>query len=117
MTITVTGATGHLGRLVVDALKRRGAGVVAAVRDTSKDLGVPARLADYDRPETLVPAFEGTDRLLLISGNEAGRRSRSTGPSLTPPCRPGSATSSTPASPGRTPRPTRSRPSTRRPRS
>src|SRR4051794_9345902 len=74
MTITVTGATGHLGRLVVDALKRRGADVVAAVRDTSKDLGVPVRFADYDRPETLVPALEGTDRLLLISGNEAGRR-------------------------------------------
>lgn len=74
MTITVTGATGHLGRLVVAALKRRGAGVVAAVRDTSKDLGVPVRLADYDRPETLGPALEGTDRLLLISGNEAGRR-------------------------------------------
>ncbi|MDG6110295.1 SDR family oxidoreductase [Dactylosporangium aurantiacum] len=76
MTITVTGATGQLGRFVVAALKRQGADVVAAVRDTAKgeSLGVPARLADYDRPETLVPAFEGTDRLLFVSGSEAGRR-------------------------------------------
>ncbi|MEV0129131.1 SDR family oxidoreductase [Dactylosporangium sp. NPDC050688] len=76
MTITVTGATGQLGRFVVAALKGQGADVVAAVRDTDKgkDLGVPVRLADYDRPETLVPAFEGTDRLLFVSGSEAGRR-------------------------------------------
>jgi NAD(P)H dehydrogenase (quinone) len=76
MTITVTGATGHLGRLVVDALKQQGVDVVATVRDTTKRTaeGVPVRLADYDRPETLAPAFEGTDRLLFISGSEAGKR-------------------------------------------
>lgn len=74
MTITVTGATGQLGRFVVEALRQRGVPVIAAVRDTSKDLGVPVRLADYDRPETLVPALEGTDRLLFVSGSEAGRR-------------------------------------------
>lgn len=74
MTITVTGATGHFGRFVVEALRHRGETVVAAVRDTSKELGVPVRLADYDRPETLVPALEGTDRLLFVSGSEAGKR-------------------------------------------
>nr|MDT0660286.1 SDR family oxidoreductase [Micromonospora sp. DSM 115978] len=80
--ITVTGATGHLGRLVVRALLDRGvpAGeIVAAVRDPAKaadlaDQGVQVREADYDRPQTLEPAFAGTDRLLLISANEVGRR-------------------------------------------
>ncbi|GAA3235354.1 SDR family oxidoreductase [Dactylosporangium siamense] len=74
MTITVTGATGQLGRLVVAALKSQNVPVTAAVRNPAAAGGDNVRLADYDRPETLVPAFEGTDRLLLISGNEAGRR-------------------------------------------
>lgn len=77
--IVVTGATGQLGRLVVTALLDRGvpaARVVAAVRDPKKaeDLGVTAREADYDRPETLAGAFEGAEKVLLISGNEVGRR-------------------------------------------
>ncbi len=82
MTIAVTGATGHLGRLVVDALIARGtdpAEIVATVRDTAKAAGllaqgVQVREADYDRPESLVTAFEGVDRLLLISGNAVGQR-------------------------------------------
>ncbi|GAA1297442.1 NAD(P)H-binding protein [Saccharothrix xinjiangensis] len=77
--IVVTGATGQLGRLVVTALLDRGvpaARVVAAVRDPKKaeDLGVTVREADYDRPETLAGAFEGAEEVLLISGNEVGRR-------------------------------------------
>ncbi|ATE54136.1 NAD(P)H-binding protein [Actinosynnema pretiosum] len=73
--IVVTGATGQLGRLVIAALRERGAAVTAAVRDLDKaaDLGVPARLADYDRPETLVAAFEGATRVLLISGTDPNR--------------------------------------------
>jgi NAD(P)H dehydrogenase (quinone) len=74
MTITVTGATGQLGRLVVAALNSKNVPVTAAVRNPAAAGGENVRLADYDKPETLVPAFEGTDRLLLISGNEAGRR-------------------------------------------
>lgn len=31
-------------------------------------------MADYDRPETLVPALAGVERLLLISGNAVGAR-------------------------------------------
>lgn len=80
--IAVTGATGHLGRLVVEALLARGvpAGrVVAAVRDTEKaaglaSRGVQVRQANYSRPESLEAAFEGVGRLLLVSGNEVGRR-------------------------------------------
>ncbi|MFG1924190.1 SDR family oxidoreductase [Cryptosporangium sp. NPDC048952] len=72
--ITVTAATGHLGRLVVADLLERGvpAGeITAAVRTPSKaaDLGVRVVEADYDRPETLAPAFAGTDQLLFISGD------------------------------------------------
>ncbi|MCK9248068.1 MAG: SDR family oxidoreductase [Solirubrobacteraceae bacterium] len=82
MRITVTGATGQLGRHVVDALLDRGvpAGdVVAAVRtpDRAADLaarGVEVREADYDRPDTLASALAGTDRLLLISASEPGKR-------------------------------------------
>ena len=82
MTITVTGASGHLGRLVVDDLLARGvpAGdIVAVVRDPAKvadlaERGVQVRQADYDRPETLPAALAGTDRLLLISASEVGRR-------------------------------------------
>jgi NAD(P)H dehydrogenase (quinone) len=80
--IAVTGATGQLGRLAVEALLGRGvpAGrVVAAVRDPEKAAGLAARgmqvrQADYARPETLGAAFEGVGRLLLVSGNEVGRR-------------------------------------------
>ncbi|GAA0352947.1 SDR family oxidoreductase [Actinoallomurus spadix] len=79
--IIVTGATGQLGRLVIDGLLEKVPAdqVVAAVRspDKAADLaarGVQVREADYDRPETLRPAFEGGTRLLLISGSEVGRR-------------------------------------------
>ena len=79
--IIVTGATGQLGRLVIDGLLEKVPAdqVVAAVRslENAADLaarGVHVREADYDRPETLRPAFEGGDRLLLISGSEVGRR-------------------------------------------
>jgi NAD(P)H dehydrogenase (quinone) len=76
--IAVTGATGQLGRLVIDGLKRSvGAeGIVALARSTAKaaELGVAVREADYDRPETLGPALAGVDTLLLISANEVGKR-------------------------------------------
>lgn len=79
----VTGATGQLGRLVIDALLERvpANAIVAGVRDLAKDgaialreRGVDTRVADYTRPETLRDAFQGIDRLLLISGSEVGQR-------------------------------------------
>ncbi|MEN4620916.1 SDR family oxidoreductase [Pantoea agglomerans] len=79
--IAVTGATGQLGRLVIDALlKKVPAGeIVAAVRTPAKAadlaaLGVIVRQADYGQPETLEAAFAGVDKLLLISGSEVGQR-------------------------------------------
>ncbi|WP_326550083.1 SDR family oxidoreductase [Micromonospora sp. NBC_01813] len=80
--ITVTGATGHLGRLVVADLLDRGVPaeqIVAVVRtpDKAADLaaqGVQVRTGDYDRPETLGAALAGTRKLLLVSGSEVGKR-------------------------------------------
>jgi NAD(P)H dehydrogenase (quinone) len=85
--IAVTGATGHLGRLVVETLLERGvepSQVLAAVRTPAKaaDLsgrGVGVREADYDRPETLAPALDGVDVLVLVSGSEVGQRVRQHG--------------------------------------
>ncbi|RJO76626.1 SDR family oxidoreductase [Nocardia panacis] len=80
MTIAVTGAGGHLGRLVVEALLRDGVtGVIAVVRDPRKvaDLaarGVEIRQADYGDAAALDRALAGVDRVLLISGSEMGAR-------------------------------------------
>lgn len=78
MTIAITGATGQLGRLVVAALKERAPAdkIVALVRspDKAKDLGVTARAFDYEQLESLAPALDGVDTLLLISSNEVGKR-------------------------------------------
>lgn len=78
MTIAITGATGQLGRLVINTLKTKNApgGIVALARNIDKaaDLGVPARIFDYDAPETLPAALDGIDTLLLISGSDIGRR-------------------------------------------
>lgn len=79
--IAVTGASGHLGRLAIEALlgKVPAREIVALVRTPSKaaDLaakGVQVRHADYSRPETLGPALAGVDKLLLVSSSEVGQR-------------------------------------------
>ncbi|WP_030298091.1 SDR family oxidoreductase [Streptomyces katrae] len=81
MSIVVTGATGALGRLVVEELLNRvpaeRVAVVVRSKEKAADLagrGVEVRVADYDAPETLAAAFRSGDRVLLISGNEVGRR-------------------------------------------
>ncbi|UCV13571.1 SDR family oxidoreductase [Quatrionicoccus australiensis] len=79
--IVITGASGQLGRLVIEALLQTvpAGEIVAAVRNPEKvaDLaarGVQVRVADYDQPASLAAAFAGADKLLLISANEVGRR-------------------------------------------
>lgn len=67
MKIAITGASGQLGRLVIERLRNKGlaSDIVALVRTPSKatDLGVEVREADYTRPETLSKALAGVDTL------------------------------------------------------
>ena len=79
--IAITGATGQLGRLVLQNLLKTvpAAQIVAAVRSPEKAadlaaLGVQVRQADYAQPATLEAAFQGVDKLLLISSSEVGQR-------------------------------------------
>jgi NAD(P)H dehydrogenase (quinone) len=79
--IAITGATGQLGRLVIQNLLKTvpAAQIVAAVRSPEKAadlaaLGVQVRQADYAQPATLEAAFQGVDKLLLISSSEVGQR-------------------------------------------
>ncbi|WP_144876948.1 SDR family oxidoreductase [Microbacterium sp. 1.5R] len=79
MTILVTGATGQLGRLVIQSLRERGAdpeSIVAGARDTAKaaDLGVRVAHLDYTEPASIAAALDGVDTVLLISGSEVGQR-------------------------------------------
>lgn len=74
MKINVLGASGQLGQKIVQALLDQGAApedLIASVRTVEKaaklkEAGIEVRYADYDKPETLVEAFAGTDVLLLI---------------------------------------------------
>ncbi|MBB6099671.1 NAD(P)H dehydrogenase (quinone) [Deinobacterium chartae] len=76
--IAITGATGHLGRLTLEALLRRGVPaqeIVALARDPHKaadlaERGFTVRQADYHRPETLAAALQGVSKLLLISSSD-----------------------------------------------
>lgn len=78
MKIGITGATGQLGRLVVEKLKQRNleTDVVALARNTDKasDLGVEVRAFDYGQPDQFEKSLAGIDQLLLISSNEIGKR-------------------------------------------
>ncbi|MFJ6197505.1 SDR family oxidoreductase [Micromonospora sp. NPDC092111] len=82
MSVVVTGATGHLGRLIVESLLRRGvpAGrIVALGRDVGRltdlaEQGVVVRAADYTDPASLRTAFAGAEKLMFVSGSEAGQR-------------------------------------------
>ncbi|MGZ4660911.1 MAG: NmrA family NAD(P)-binding protein, partial [Arthrobacter sp.] len=82
MTIVITGATGHLGRLVVEALLDRkvpAAQIVAAGRDVAKladlaERGVRVSRIDYEDRASLRQAFEGAGKILLVSGTAVGQR-------------------------------------------
>lgn len=77
----VTGATGQLGRMVIDHLATRvaPADIVAMVRKEADGAhfaakGVTVRVADYDDPASLAAALAGVDRILLISSPAIGQR-------------------------------------------
>jgi NAD(P)H dehydrogenase (quinone) len=87
MSIVITGATGHLGRLVVESLLRRGVPaeeIIATGRRTEAladlaERGVVVRRADFDDEASLREAFAGAEKLLLVSGSEVGQRARQHG--------------------------------------
>jgi uncharacterized protein YbjT (DUF2867 family) len=73
--IIVTGATGRLGRAVVDRLTGRVPAdqLGISVRDPEKaaDLaagGIRVRRGDFDDPDALAYAFEGATQVLIVSG-------------------------------------------------
>ncbi|MGW0419291.1 SDR family oxidoreductase [Streptomyces sp. NPDC003015] len=77
MSIVVTGATGNLGRHVVEQLLKKvpAEQVTAVVRTPEKAAdfaakGVNIAVADYNSPETFDKVFAAGDKVLLISGNE-----------------------------------------------
>lgn len=79
--IAITGATGQLGRLVINALLKKvpASQIIAVVRSPEKAqdlqaLGVALRTADYNQPQTLQGAFAGVQKVLLISSSEVGQR-------------------------------------------
>lgn len=75
--VLVTGATGQLGgRIVGQLLKRLPVdAVVAGGRNAARaPAGVTFRLVDYDKPATIVSALDGITRVVLVSGNELGKR-------------------------------------------
>ncbi|MEJ1962386.1 MAG: SDR family oxidoreductase [Gammaproteobacteria bacterium] len=81
MTTIVTGATGRFGRRVTEQLLEHlhPAELILTTRNPTALAGLAARgahvrYADFDEPETLPDAFEGGDRMLLISTLSVGRR-------------------------------------------
>jgi NAD(P)H dehydrogenase (quinone) len=82
MSTVITGASGHLGRLIVDQLLAAGTPpeqIVATGRDTGKlaDLArnrVTVRRADFADPSTLDDAFAGADAMVLVSTTTVGER-------------------------------------------
>jgi len=84
-TLLVTGASGQLGRLVLDALLASGkvapANIIAATRDTAKldaytKKGVTVRAADFDDPASLDAAFAGAGKVLILSTDALDRPGR-----------------------------------------
>ncbi|KQB43504.1 NmrA family protein [Flavobacterium daejeonense] len=82
-SILVTGATGNFGTATIDFLLNKGiapANISALVRNESKavDLaakGIQLRIGDYDNYESLVAAFQGVEKLVLVSGTDLANRS------------------------------------------
>ena len=79
--IAITGATGQLGQHVIESLLKTvpASQIVAIVRNPAKatalsQQGITVRQADYSDEAALTAAFQGIDKLLLISSSEVGQR-------------------------------------------
>ncbi len=79
MTTLVTGASGNLGRLIVESLLESGVpadSIVAGARDVSRvaDLGVRTARLDYTDPASVAAAVDGVDTVVLVSSSAVGQR-------------------------------------------
>ena len=80
--ILITGANGHFGKATIDHLLKKGVTpntIAALVRDETKatalkEKNVSIKIGDYDNYQSLVEAFTGVDKLLLISGTDVEKR-------------------------------------------
>ena len=78
--ILVTGATGQYGTKAIEHLLNKEVEahqIAALVRDAAKgqalkDRGIELRIGDYTDFDSLVNAFQGVDKLLLVSSNDRG---------------------------------------------
>jgi uncharacterized protein (TIGR01777 family) len=77
MRVTVTGATGRVGRHLVAALEQRGDEVTALSRDPDKAtelLGVPAFAWNLKEDAAPKQALEGRDAIVHLAGEDVGQR-------------------------------------------
>lgn len=78
-SLLVTGASGQLGRRVVELLLEKNTGPIVAVTRKPEGLadlakrGVEVRRADFDDESSLGPAFRGAGRALLVSTDALDR--------------------------------------------
>ena len=77
--IVVTGATGQLGKAVVEGLLRRVPAdwIVASVRNAGKASslaaqGVEVRVADFADRQSVTEAFAGAEQVLIVSADKLG---------------------------------------------
>jgi len=83
VSIVITGASGGFGRMVTKSLLERGPPssliLVTRTPEALADMaarGVRVRYGDFDDQESLVSAFSGAERMLLISTLDVGDRRR-----------------------------------------
>ncbi|MBV9750769.1 MAG: NAD(P)H-binding protein [Acetobacteraceae bacterium] len=81
--IVVTGASGQLGRAVIEGLLSRMPAdrIVASVRDPAKaaalaEKGVHVRAGDFAKPDGLATAFAGAEQVLVVSVDQLGESGR-----------------------------------------
>lgn len=82
--ILVTGATGNFGKATIEFLLKKGISadtISALVRDESKAVelksqGISLKIGDYDNYDSLLQAFQGVDKLLLVSSSDISNRTK-----------------------------------------
>jgi NAD(P)H dehydrogenase (quinone) len=82
--ILITGATGNFGKATIGFLLKKNIpanSISALVRSREKatdliDMGINIKLGDYDDYSSLVSAFKGVDKLLLVSGSDVFKRGK-----------------------------------------